>query len=189
MKKIVLVLVLIIFIFSCKEKIIDLTGANKVSTKDFFGAFSEIETPYIVADTNINTIKDTLRIGASVLLQFIPDSVLAFIQENKKKMNIYTIGKIEKETEKYLLIKFSFSKNTELYVFVFDKKNKFLNFKNLLSTNNADDYVHAVTINREPTFILSREKNDTEKNQLKYSRIGWAFNLEATLFYTVLPLS
>jgi hypothetical protein len=175
----------ILFFLGCKEKKVDLSGETKVKSNDFFAAFPIIQTPYTVADTNLNKRTDTVRIGEKAMLQFIPDSVISIILNNNKKVNIYSIGKIVKENEVYLLAKFAFNKNSSLYCFVFDKKNKFLSYKHFLNTNNSDDYVHLLSINREPTFTISKEKMNEDKQQLQYSRIGWAFNMESNGFYTV----
>jgi hypothetical protein len=174
----------ILIFLGCKEKKIDLSGETKVKTKDFLAVFPVIQTPYTVADTNLNKISDTVSIGVKAMIQFIPDSVILKIVDDKK-VTIYSIGKIVKENESYLLAKFSFKKNSALYCFVFDTKNKFLSYKHFLNTNNADDYVHLVSINREPTFTIAKEKMNEDNQQLQYSRIGWAFNSEANSFYTV----
>ncbi len=174
----------ILILLGCKEKKIDLSGEAKVKTKDFLAAFPIIQTPYTVADTNLNKISDILSIGVKAMIQFIPDSVILNIVDDKK-VSIYSIGKIVKDNESYLLAKFAFKKNSALYCFVFDKKNKFLSYKHFLNTNNADDYVHLVSINREPTFTIGKEKMNEEIQLLQYSRVGWAFNSESNSFYTV----
>lgn len=174
----------ILILLGCREKKIDLSGETKVKTKDFFAVFPVIQTPYTVADTNLNKISDTVSIGVKAMIQFIPDSVILNIVGDKK-VTIYSIGKIIKENESYLLANFAFKKNSALYCFVFDTKNKFLSYKHFLNTNNADDYVHLVSINREPTFTICKEKMNDDKQQLQYSRVGWAFNSDANSFYTV----
>ena len=110
----------ILILLGCKEKKIDLSGEAKVKTKDFLAAFPIIQTPYTVADTNLNKISDTLSIGVKAMIQFIPDSVILNIVDDKK-VSIYSIGKIVKDNESYLLAKFAFKKNSALYCFVFDK--------------------------------------------------------------------
>jgi hypothetical protein len=62
-----------------------------------------------------------------------------------------------------------------LAVFVLDKKNKFLAAKELLNTGVIDGYKHSVAINREPTFVLIREKMSSD-NSLQFSRTAWVYN-------------
>ena len=61
-------------------------------------AFPIIQTPYTVADTNLNKISDTLSIGVKAMIQFIPDSVILNIVDDKK-VSIYSIGKIVKDKD------------------------------------------------------------------------------------------
>lgn len=169
--------ILLLFLFmGCGEKKIDLSGNVTVKPGDFLAAFPTITSPYIIADTNVTKLADTISIGYKVLLQFFPDSTLGKIISNPKKISIHPIGKIEKEKEIYLLLSFTNSKKiTKLVVFVTDKKNKFLAAKELLSTDMDPDYTHSVSINREPTFLVSKEKMGKE-NVMQFTRSGWAYN-------------
>lgn len=169
--------ILLLFLFmSCGEKKIDLSGNVSVKSSDFLSVFPTISLPYSIADTNVTKLADTISIGYKALLQFFPDSILGKITSNQKKINIHPVGKIEKEKEIYLLLSFTNSKKvTKLAVFVTDKKNKFLAAKELLSTDMDHSYIHNISINREPTFLISKEKMGTE-NVIQFTRSGWAYN-------------
>lgn len=185
MKKILPALLLVALGFGCGDKKVDLSGETPIKTSDFIGAFRKITGNFIVADTNLAKAGDTLTLGYKALQQFFPDSALAPIMGSNKKATIHPVGIIEKDKEKYLLLNFSFGKkNTRLAVFVTDDKNKFLGSKELLRTNNDDGYYHTVSINREPTFLLSREKPGKD-NATEYSRTGWVYN-SAGLFMVVI---
>lgn len=161
---------------SCKDKKPDLSGNTPLKTTEFVEVFKEIAGNYYAADTNIHKISDTISIGRKALSQFIPDSIIATIIESKKA-SIHPVGKILKEKEVYLLLTFRENKQIKLVSFAFDANIKYLAFKELLSNNNNDDYHHSVTINREPTFVISREKQDKE-NTILFTREGWAFNVK-----------
>jgi hypothetical protein len=88
----------------------------------------------------------------------------------------FPVGKIVKDKEQYLLISFEHDSKISMGVFVLDKKNKFLAAKEIMSEHPHDGYLHAVSINKEPTFTISREKMDNDKQQLQYTRIGWAYS-------------
>jgi hypothetical protein len=165
-----------LLILSCKEKKADLSGDAPVKVNDFIAAFHPIQPPYTAADTNIKKFADTLSIGSKVMGQFIPDSIIQSITGKEKKFIIHPVGRIEKEKETYLLANFVFPKKTQLATFVLDKKNKFLASKELLSSDNNDGYDHSLLINKEPTFMVSKEKMNTEKQLLQYTRTGWAYN-------------
>ena len=167
---------LLAVLFSCGGKKADLSGDVPVKASDFIALFQKINLPLTIADTNITKISDTISIGYKAFLQFFPDSSLTPIVGNTKKLVIHPAGKIEKEKETYLLFNFINQKKiTKLAVFVINKKNKYLASKELLSTDMETDYSHAVTINREPTFLISKEKTGKE-NILHFSRTGWVYN-------------
>ena len=170
------VLPLLLILISCGDKKIDFSGNVPVKKADFIAAFPKIIPPFSVADTNIIKLADSLTIGYKVLLQFFPDSSLTQMIGNNKKQIIHPVGIIEKEKENYFLINFTNTKKiTKLGVFVTDKKNKFLASKQLLSNEMVSDYTHTVSINREPTFLLSKEKMGKE-NTILFSRTGWVYN-------------
>jgi hypothetical protein len=168
-------ILLIAFIFSCKEKKIDLSGDVPLKQKDFFGIFKPISLPYSTSDTNIDKNADTISIGIKAFLQFFPDSAFDNVTGKNRKLIIHPIGKIEKEKENYYLVIITQQKLKKLAVFVTDKKNKFLGVKELLHNNYNDEYTHSLSINKEPTFLISKEKMGKD-NQVLFSRSGWVYN-------------
>lgn len=168
-------IILLALLFACKEKKIDLSGTQPVKINDFIAAFPVLPLPFTAADTNISKIGDTTTIGYKAFSQFIPDSVLETIDANAEKSIIHPVGKIEKVKEIYLLATISHKKKTALAAFVLDKKNKFLAAKLLLNSVNEDEYSHGVSINKEPTFLIGKEKINSEK-QLQFTRVGWVYN-------------
>lgn len=166
---------LIVLIFGCKEKQIDLSGDVPLKQKDFFGIFKPISLPYSVSDTNIDKNADTLSIGIKAFLQFFPDSAFANVTGKNRKLIIHPIGKIEKEKEHYYLVLITQQKLKKLVVFVTDKKNKFLGVKELLHNDYNDEYAHSLSINKEPTFLVIKEKMGKD-NQIQFSRVGWIYN-------------
>lgn len=185
MKKCLPILLLLFVVWGCGDKKVDLSGETPIKAKDFLSVFKVISGTYNVADTNLAKAGDTVTIGYKALQQFFPDSALTAIVGNNKKITVHPVGVIEKGKEKYLLLKFTFGKkNTRLAVFVTDEKNKYLGSKELLSTNNDDGYMHSLSVNREPTFLLGREKMGKD-NSVQYSRTGWVYN-SAGLFMVVI---
>lgn len=185
MKNSLPILFVLLFAVGCKDKQVDLSGETPIKVADFMGVFKKITGNYLVADTNINKVSDTLTIGYKALLQFFPDSAVAPVVGNSKKVVIHPVGIIEKDKEKYLLLNFNTGKKqTKLAVFVTDEKNRFLGSKELLNTNHNDGYLHSVSINREPTFLISKEKVGKD-NAIQYSRTGWVYN-SAGIFMVVI---
>ena len=165
----------IFLVLSCKEKQIDLSGESPLKQKDFFGVFKTMSLPYTVSDTNIDKSADTITIGLKAFLQFFPDSAFNSLTGKTRKFSIHPIGKIDKENEHYYLALIHQQKIKKLVVFVTDKKNKYLGSKELLNNNYNDEYAHSLSINKEPTFLISKEKMGKD-NQLQFSRAGWVYN-------------
>ena len=174
-----------ILLFSCKDEKVNLLGDTPVKVNDFIAAFPALSTPFIIADTNLTTIGDTLQIGKKVLLQFVPDSILTNQLSVTEKSIFQPIGRIEKEAETYLLLKHKINKKLFIHVLVFSKKNEFLANKFLLDNSKNDDYLHSVVINREPTFSINKDRFDRDEQLLKYTRVGWAFTASAGTFINV----
>ena len=120
-------LLLLVLVWGCKEKKVDLSGEAPVKVSDFVAVFPKITPPFTVSDTNLAKAGDTITIGYKALAQFFPDSAITLITGKNKKVQIHPVGLIEKDKENYLLVKFiGQHKQVRLAVFVTDKKNKYL---------------------------------------------------------------
>ena len=183
MKKL-LTLCLLSLLCSCANKALDLSGESTIKPTDFVQAFKPIKGNYTLADTDFIKKADTLKIGIKALHQFLPDSTIAQMVKNEKKETIYPVGVIEKETEKYFLLLVKSKKTAKLFVYVTDEKLKYLGFKELLNNENKDAYARSVSVNKEPTFVISKETYDNN-NELKFSRSGWIFNAGAGFMIVV----
>jgi hypothetical protein len=175
---------LLLVIMACSDKKPDLSGETPLKAEDFIAAFPVINFPFAAADTNLHKLADTVTFGYKALQQFIPDSSLTPVAGTDKKLVIHPVGRIEKENETYLLVNFTNrKKQTRLVVFVMDKKKKFMAAKEMLDTRSDDGYLHTLSINREPTFVIGKEKEGKDNNLL-YTRAGWIYN-DAGLFMIV----
>lgn len=183
MKKWFYAFVLLVAI-GCKEKKIDLSGEVPLKEKDFFGVFKPMTLPFSVTDTSISKTADTTVIGIKAFLQFFPDSSFQTITGNNRKFVLHPVGVIQKENENYYLLILSQQKKKKLVVFVTDNNNKYLASKELLSNDYTDGYFHSMSINKEPTFLLSKEKYGKD-NTLLFSRAGWVYN-DAGIFMVVI---
>ena len=183
MRKCLPLILLLVILGSCKDKKVDLSGETPVKISDLLAVFPKLTPPYLVADTNITKVADTVTIGYKAFIQFFPDSSLTPIIGNNKKVTLHPVGIIEKDKENYLLVTFSTPKKILHYaVFVTDKKNKYLASKELLGTYHEDEYIHSVSINREPTFMISKEKMGKD-NTIQFSRTGWVIQYKLKDLY------
>ncbi len=176
----------LVVLAGCKEKKHSVSGDAPVKIADFIAAFRSLPLPFQAADSSILRMADTVTISHTVFTQFIPDSLFAaYTGKNGQKTVIHPVGRIERTNETYLLTNFTMGKQSRLLAFVLNKKNVFLTSLPLLSNNNEDGYYHYVSINKEPTFMLGKEKLSKEK-QLMYTRNGYAYNDAAKSFIAVI---
>jgi hypothetical protein len=120
-----------------------------------------------------------VKIGRKALAQFLPDSVVdAIAPKLLKNASIFTVGKIEKETEYYLLLNNKDTKKQTVSVITFSKKNVFLGYQILtqfdLTQKGSQFYGKTLLINKEPTFLIEENKLDPEQG-LTHEKKGWAY--------------
>ncbi len=183
MNKLMTICLLTLF-WACSDKALDLSGETTIKPSDYVKAFAPIKGNYSATDADFIKKADTIEIGLKALQQFMPDSAVQEMVKNEEKEAIYPVGIIEKETEKYFLILVKSKKKAKLFVHVTDQKLNYLGLKELLNNENKDAYARSVSINKEPTFVLSKETYTKDK-ELKFSRSGWIFNAGAGFMIVV----
>jgi hypothetical protein len=172
-------LLILLALIGCSETKTDLSGNTPLKINDFNAAFKNVELPIRINDTNLTSYTDTLEIGRKALEQFLPDSVVnAIVPKQAKNASLYTVGKIEKETEYYLLLNNKDDKKQTVSVLTFSKKNVFLDYKILtqfdLTHKGSQFYGKTLLINKEPTFLVEETKLDPEQG-LTNEKKGWAY--------------
>jgi hypothetical protein len=173
-------LLILLVLIGCSETKTDLSGNTPLKINDFNAAFKNIELPIRMNDTNLTTFTDTLEIGRKALAQFLPDSVVeAIVPKKNKNASLFTIGRIEKEAEYYLLLNHQDAKKQTVSVLTFSKKNVFLDYKILtqfdLTHKGSQFYGKTLLINKEPTFLVEETKLDPELG-LTNEKKGWAYS-------------
>jgi hypothetical protein len=172
-------LLILLALIGCAETKTDLSGNTPLKINDFNAAFKNIELPIRINDTNLVAFTDTIKIGRKALEQFLPDSVVDVIAPKLlKNASIFAVGKIEKETEYYLLLNNKDAKKQTVSVIAFSKKNVFLGYHMLtqfdLIQKGSQFYGKTLLINKEPTFLIEENKLDPEQG-LTNEKKGWAY--------------
>ena len=172
-------LLILLALIGCAETKTDLSGNTPLKINDFNAAFKNIDLPIRINDTNLVAFTDTIEIGRKALAQFLPDSVVdAIAPKLVKNSSIFTVGKIEKETEYYLLLNNKDAKKQTVSVIAFSKKNVFLGYQILtqfdLTQKGSQFYGKTLLINKEPTFLIEENKLDPEQG-LTHEKKGWAY--------------
>jgi hypothetical protein len=166
---------LLICLCSCGKKKIDLSGEIALKPKEFLSAFPLIQGNFQASDSNFIKLGDTSKIGLKAILQFVPDSAVNNFIGKDTKAVFYPVGQLLKEKETYLLVNIKLKHKWLMALLVLDTKtNAFLASKLLLDNSVQDEYVHAVSVNREPTFLLGSEKPGKDNITL-FTRIGWVY--------------
>ncbi len=170
------VAVITILLFSCKNKPTDLNTDAAIKPNEFIKAFKVIDGTFNAYDSNIFKLADTGTINHKLLSRFVPDSIVNKLTGGDKKTIFHSLGRIAKPTETYILLLSVKNKKPYVSTIVFDKENKFLAEEDLLLIHNDDEgYKYNLSINREPTFFVGREKMVNDK-EIKFTRTGWIFN-------------
>jgi hypothetical protein len=168
-------LILLIAIISCKSKQTDLSSDTPIKPNQFVAAFSVLDNNFSATDSNVVKLADTVNINMKLLSRFIPDSLIKRWIGGSNTTTFHPIGRVDKSTETYLLLLCIKNNKPLTSVIVLDKKNQFVTSKDLFDgNNNYDIYKYSFSLNREPTFFVSREKIVNDK-EIKYTKIGWAF--------------
>lgn len=169
---------------SCNEEKPDFSGKVPVDKKAWVATFTEVDLPILFADSNLKDLEDSVFFTHDLVTQIIPDSILQKLEKSKGAERYHPVGKIEKKKDKftYLLLLQSSKKNRKLIALVLgDEKSDypFLGWKMLIQEKHPDTYSHSVSISREPTFIISREKTNLKEQTTLYTRNGWAFTSDS----------
>ena len=163
-------------LFACKEQPTDLSGDAPIKINDLVKVFQPAKLPINISDTSFRQFKDSIIIGRKALSQLVSDKVLENIVSSKnKKATIHPLFKIEKETEYYLLIKIKEQKKNNIGILVFNKENKFLDYKNIIEFTNGNNEGKSLYINNEPSFLLEEMKINKD-NQAYKEKKAWAFS-------------
>ncbi len=170
---------LLLLLTGCHNTPPDYSGNSKISDKDWQSVFPELTLPIVLHDSGLIRRADTNHIGYKALTQFYPDSLLRPVIGNMKKGSFFrAIGKINKKQENYLLvIAYQPPKQARLFVLVTTPDNQLLDIKEFLGTQSNDGYQHYLHINREPTFMLVREKTGADLQSI-YTKTGWIYPSE-----------
>jgi len=170
------ILITITVLFSCKSKQTDLNSDAPIKPNQFVSAFKLLDNNFEATDSNIVDQADSVIINHKLLERFIPDTLYRRLLADDKKTIFHPVGRIEKNNEIYLLLLTVQNRKKIVTVMLQDKKNTFLTAKDILNSGiEKTSYKYSFSINREPTFFVSREKLSNDKD-IKYTKTGWAFN-------------
>ena len=173
MRKIFFLFIIISTIAACKDE--KKSGEGTLKVNDFIDGFKQLKLPYSVADSNINTIKDTATLSYAAFPHLIPDTILNSQFGSDKNLTIHPIGKFEnKGNENYFVAHIQSKSKSAVYLFVFDKNKKYAATLPLIGSNSNKDFSYNSTIDNKLAIAINKEwKNE---NELLYNRVIYAYN-------------
>lgn len=146
----------------CKsKKKPSLSGEEPIEMSDFIEFFPVKRLPYQLGDTSLNKKEnDSFLINHKVFSQFIPDS-----QVNKvfagAKPKLYPMGRVKGSAgEDYLFVKAVSGEKKVGFVFVFDKKDKFVDGIQLIRTGQYPGAQQSIAMDKS----YSINKSITRRN-------------------------
>jgi hypothetical protein len=121
-----------------KKKKPSLAGDEKIEVSDFIESFPTVQLPFIAADSNLNKKgKDSILISKTVLLQFIPDSVLNKLTSKGTKYKAYAMGRVvDQNGANYLFLKTVAGDKKSAHLLTFNKNQQFLAAISLLKPDD-----------------------------------------------------
>lgn len=189
MKKIGLLLLLAIYLFSCKEKRTKLSDGDEVTVKEFIDFFPKIKFPFLLSDTSTTKReKDSATIGYKIFTSFVPDTVLSRHFGKKVKPRIYPLGKASvKDGEQYLFVEAITAAKKADYILVFDKDNKFITSMLLVAQDDNPSELQTAQMEANYTLTLFRRKKGAD-GRFVYKKDAYVYN-SAGLFTLILTES
>lgn len=176
MRRCLLILIITPLIFACNDKNNkSVSGSLNVEVDEFFGAFTTLKLPYIIADTNNNQLADTTTINPAAFFKFVPDTLLISAFGEQKNMQVHPIGKyISKAKEIYLITQIESKTQSAVYLLVFDKNKKYSASLPLLQPNPDKRFINSAVVDNRLAIALTKEWK--VENDLLYKRSIYAYN-------------
>jgi hypothetical protein len=162
--KTLLTFILLVLLVQCKHKKHSLSGEEPVEVSDFIEFFPATKLPYQLNDSALwKKEKDSLLIGHKVFAQFIPDSLINIGLGKGVKPRLYPVGKIKSpDDETYLIARTIAGDKRSAFVFVFDKKDRFLDGMPILQVDQDPSTHQTASIDKDFSLYktVSRKNKD-----------------------------
>ena len=181
------ILLALTLVTGCKHKKVSLAGEEPVTASDFVEAFRPVSLPYRLTDTLINKKdNDSLAISHTIFTQFVPDSVFHKVFGKGAKLKIHSIGKVSVDKkENYLLAKAVQGTKKAVYIFCFDKNNKFSGYLPFLIPDQIPATEQSSTIDKNFTITKSILRKNAD-GSVSDGKDAYVFNSESKTFMLIM---
>jgi hypothetical protein len=177
MQRLVLLILALTFLFSCKSKKPSLAGDETVEVEDFIDSFEELKLPFLVSDTALRKkSKDTILIGHKILVQFVPDTLFTRDFGKSVKPRFFPMGRVsQKGQETYLFLKASTTAKQVGYILSFDKD---LNYKagmSFVNSSNERNTRYEGGMDKRYSIIKNKLRRERD-GQVYYQKNVYVYN-------------
>jgi hypothetical protein len=176
--KYLLLFVLPVVFYSCKEKKVSLAVNDEtVNSTDFLEFFQPMTLPYQVTDTILKRKEpEAAVINGKLFSRFVPDSVITHLFGKEQHPHFYAIGKIVvHDAEKYVFVKVTASNRRALYVLCFDKKDHFAAARPVLYSDNEPGVTGQASMDNKYTLTVQHQRKGPDGQPL-YHKDAYIYN-------------
>jgi hypothetical protein len=181
MRKLLVLVLILPVLWSCKQKKVSLAGDAPVSLTDLISAFPEAKLPFLVQDTMLDSkALDSLPIAAKLVHQYIPDSVFAGDFPKGGKTKFHALGKVRvPDKETYLFLKAVGGGHETVYLLCFDEKPQFRAAMALLPLSPVSNGFAEGGMDRRYSIIHNRFRRGAD-GQYQYRKNVQVYNATGT---------
>lgn len=153
-------LIVLCLLAGCKNRVVSLSGDEKLSAEEFIDFFPDLQPPVKVSDTSLRKpVSDSMRISWKNFTAFIPDSVVEKDFGKKNRPRLFAMGKCrEKESDYYLFIKAESGSRKLAYLVCFDKKRQYAGAMAVVKPLREDAYCTATLDDKFQLSIYHQKK-------------------------------
>jgi len=187
MKKMLILLLLPLLLADCRGKKTSLADDDEIDIESFIDFFDELKLPYQVMDTMLTRKpSDSSLISYKIFTQFVPDSVLSQPFGKTVKPKIYPLGKASvKKSETYLFVKLMSPLKKAVYVFAFDKDEKFIAAMPMLVLDKSPATTQTAVMDSKFSITTNTQRKATDGTATELKNV-YVLNADAAAFTFIL---
>jgi hypothetical protein len=177
MKKCLLLIVLSVLFFSCKNKKLSLAeNDEKIDTRDLIEFFQPLALPYQVTDTLLRRKEaESVLINYKLFIRLVPDSVLTRLFGKESRPRLYAVGKIKvPESETYVFVKATARERRVLFILCFDKNNRFAAARPVIYSDNAPGVSGQAGMDMKYTLSILHQRKAAD-GQVFYKKDAYVY--------------
>jgi hypothetical protein len=192
MNKYLLLILLSVLVWSCKGKKHSLAGNDdgELSVSEFLDYFQPLALPFAAGDTLLRRKEpDAASINYQLFTRLLPDSLLTRYFGTGVKPKLYAIGRIKvPKNETYVFVKCVARDRRMLYLFCFDKKDRYSAARPVLYLDNSPGVWGEAGMDGKYTLSLTHYRRGSD-GLVYHTTDDYIYNNDAGTFNLILTES